>query len=173
MNRIHLIGNLGADPELKYTQGGQAVLRMRVATSKRWKDKQTGETKEQTEWHTCSLWGPRAEGLSKYVGKGDKVGIEGEMRYRQWENKDGVKMTSADVIVDEVHLLGGRRDGGGSQGGNRGGSGGGGYGGRQSSGGSSGGSDGTEGGSDYTEDDLPFGLDVSCEAAERWWPWRP
>lgn len=106
MNRVILIGNLGADPELKYTQSGKAMLRMRLATSERWKD-QNGERKERTEWHALMLWGPRAEALSRILRKGDRIACEGKIRTNAWE-KDGEKRYSTEIMVDEVELLGGK-----------------------------------------------------------------
>jgi single-strand DNA-binding protein len=105
LNRVQLIGNLGANPELKYTQGGQAVLRLRIATTKKWKDK-SGDMKEQTEWHTCNLWGKRGESLNSILSKGRLVYIEGELQTRSWE-KNGEKRSSTEVNVSELKLLGG------------------------------------------------------------------
>lgn len=110
LNRVILVGNLGADPELNYTQGGQPQLKMRLATSESYVDK-SGERQEKTEWHRVILWGKRAESLSKILSKGETICVEGSIQYRQWE-KDGVKRTSTDIRVRNVVLLGGRGDGG-------------------------------------------------------------
>lgn len=107
LNKVQLIGNLGMDPELKYTQGGQAVLRLRLATTERWADK--GEKKEKTEWHTVILWGNRGEALSKILEKGRTIYVEGRIQTREWEDKDGGKRTSTEVVATNVLLLGGGR----------------------------------------------------------------
>lgn len=107
MNRVILAGHLGADPELKYTEGGGALLRMRLATSEKWKDKATGEKKERTEWHTVVMWGARAEALNNHLAKGQAVLIEGKLQYRQWEDKDGNKRTTAEVLASNLEFCGG------------------------------------------------------------------
>lgn len=111
LNKVTLIGRVGLDPELRFTQGGAAILRLRVATSERWKDKNTGEKKEATEWHTCTLWGQRAEGLSRMIAKGDLIGVEGSIHTRSYE-KDGVKRYSTEIKTHNVHLLTPRKQGG-------------------------------------------------------------
>lgn len=89
LNKVQLIGNLGADPELKYVgKNDEPVLRMRVATTESWKDKESGERQEVTEWHTCSFWGPRGEGLSKILNKGDRIYVEGKLQTRKVEGKN-------------------------------------------------------------------------------------
>lgn len=113
MNKVILIGRLGSDPELKHTQTGQACLTLRLATSERWKDK-AGERQERTEWHTVTLWGPRAEPLHRLLTKGEMVCVEGSIRTRSWE-KDGQKRYATEINATEVHLLGGRKDGGGQR----------------------------------------------------------
>lgn len=112
LNKVMLIGNLGADPELKYTSGGQSVLKMRLATSEKWKDKD-GQMQERTEWHSVVLWGKRAEALAKFLVKGKTIYVEGRIQSRQYEDKDGVKKYATDINANEVLLLGGRSDGGG------------------------------------------------------------
>lgn len=109
-NQVRLIGHLGRDPELKYTQGGQPVLRFRLATSDRWKDDK-GEKQERTEWHTIVAWGKRAEGLSKHLRKGTKVIVDGSLRTRSWE-KDGAKLFATEVHMNDIDLLTPRQDGG-------------------------------------------------------------
>ena len=112
INKVILLGNVGLDPELKFGANGSAVLRLRLATSDRWKDKQSGEQKEATEWHTVVFFGPRAEGLAKHITKGSGAYIEGSLRTRSWE-KDGVKRYTTEVIGREFRFLGGgQRDGG-------------------------------------------------------------
>ncbi len=106
INKVILVGNVGLDPELKFGANGSAVLRLRLATSDRWKDKQSGEQKEATEWHTVVFFGPRAEGLAKHITKGSGAYIEGSLRTRSWE-KDGVKRYTTEVIGREFRFLGG------------------------------------------------------------------
>lgn len=106
MNKAILIGNLGADPELKFTQGGQSVLKMRLATTEKWKDKD-GQTQEKTEWHSVVLWGKRAEALSKFLAKGKTICVEGRIQTRSYEDKDGVKKYATEINATEVVLLGG------------------------------------------------------------------
>lgn len=111
LNKATLIGNLGADPELNFTKGGEPVLKLRLATTESYKDR-NGERQEKTEWHTCVLWGKRGESLAKILRKGETICVEGSIQYRDWE-KDGVKRTSTDIRVRNVVLLGGGdRDGG-------------------------------------------------------------
>lgn len=110
LNRVYLIGNLGADPELKFTNSGKAVLQMRLATSEKFKN-QAGEWQEKTEWHTAVIWEKRAEALNKILGKGSKLCIEGKLQTRQWDDKDGNKRYSTEVIARDVILLGGKGKG--------------------------------------------------------------
>jgi single-strand DNA-binding protein len=110
LNKVMLIGSLGLDPELKYISNGNAVLRLRMATSKRWmKD---GQKQEKTEWHTVMVWGKRAEALNKILHKGKSVYVEGELQTRQWDDKDGNKRSTTEIVASEILLLGGPRDGG-------------------------------------------------------------
>lgn len=104
LNKITLIGNLGADPDLRSTKEGRAVLNFRIATTETYVTKD-GEKRENTQWHTCVLWGPRAEALSKYLHKGSRVFVEGRMEYRQYEDKENNKRTAAEVNVLDVILL--------------------------------------------------------------------
>lgn len=112
LNKVMLIGNLGFDPELKYTQGNQAVLRLRLATNESYKSA-SGEWQERTEWHTVIVWGKRGEALQKILRKGIQVYIEGGLRTRQWEDKDGNKRSTTEIVANEVILLGSREGGGG------------------------------------------------------------
>lgn len=107
MNRVILIGNLGADAELKYTNSGQPVLSMRLATSEKWQGKD-GQQQERTDWHSLTLWGKRAEALAKYLTKGSRIAIQGRIQYREYEDRSGNRRWSTDIIVDDVELLGGR-----------------------------------------------------------------
>jgi single-strand DNA-binding protein len=109
VNKAILIGNLGADPELKWTAGNQAVMRMRLATSEKWQDK-TGAKQERTSWHTVVVWGRRAEALSKFLVKGKTLYIEGRIDYQEWE-KDGVKHYKTEIVANEIEVLGGKGDG--------------------------------------------------------------
>jgi single-strand DNA-binding protein len=107
INKVIVIGNLGADPELRYTPGGQAVCDLRVATTEQWTDK-GGERKEQTEWHRIVVWGKQAENCSQYLSKGRQVYVEGRLRTRQWE-KDGQKHYTTEIVAQTVQFLGGGR----------------------------------------------------------------
>jgi len=157
MNKTLLIGNLGQEPELRFTKGGQGVLSLRMATNERYKDRD-GEWKELTEWHTVVVWGKRAEGLSRVVSKGTQLFIEGRLQTRSWEDKQGQKRYTTEVVAREVILLGSKGDGGGGGGGQ--GSRGGGGGQRREDDGGGGGYQGRGypedgGGGDYP-DDIPF-----------------
>ncbi|MCA9530888.1 MAG: single-stranded DNA-binding protein [Myxococcales bacterium] len=159
MNKVILIGNLGMDPELKYTQSGQAVLRIRMATTETWGS--GGERKERTEWHTVIVWGRRGEALNNILSKGRTIGVEGRIQYRQWDDKDGNKRNSTEIVATNILLLGGgRRDGGGGGGGSYddGGSygGGGGSGRRPQGGGSQPPSGDDFPADDFQDDDIPF-----------------
>ena len=105
-----LIGNLGRDAETKFTPSGVAMTRFAVATSRRWKDQQTGEWKEETDWSNVVLW--RQENVGQYLTKGKQVFVEGRLQTRSYEDKDGQKKYSTEVVADEVMLLGGRGDSG-------------------------------------------------------------
>lgn len=115
LNRVTLLGNLGNDPEIRYSQAGSAVATMSVATTRAWKDRQTGELKEDTSWHRVKAFGRTAEICGEYLAKGRQVFIEGRLEYGSYE-KDGVKHYTTDIIAEDVQLLGGR-DGGASSGG--------------------------------------------------------
>ena len=104
-NKVSLTGNLGRDAELKYTANGQAIASFSVATTTKWKT-EGGEKKERTDWHRCSMFGKRAEALSRYLTKGTTIQVEGSIQYREYE-KDGVKKYSTDIVVNDVLLLGG------------------------------------------------------------------
>jgi single-strand DNA-binding protein len=108
VNKVILLGHLGRDAETKHTGSGIAVTKFSLATSRRIKDSQTGDYKDETEWHNAILW--RAENLANFLTKGKQVYVEGRLQTRQWE-KDGVKHYSTEVVVDEIVLLGGKSDG--------------------------------------------------------------
>ncbi len=115
VNKVILVGHLGRDAETKFTPGGAAVTKFAIATNRRWKDQQSGEWKEETNWTNVVLW--RAENLANYLTKGKQLYVEGRIQTRSYEDKDGKKVYATDVVADEVILLGGQGGGGGSQGG--------------------------------------------------------
>jgi len=117
INKVILVGNLGADPETRYMPSGGAVTNMRIATSESWKDKQTGEQKDRTEWHNVAMFGRLAEISAEYLRKGSQVYIEGKLRTRKWQDKDGNDRWTTEVIADEMQMLGGRGGAGGGGGG--------------------------------------------------------
>ena len=112
VNKVIIVGNLGADPETKYLPSGDAVTNIRVATTDRWKDKQSGEMKEATEWHRISFFGRLAEVAGEYLKKGSQVYVEGSLRTRKWQDKEGQDRYSTDNRGDVMQMLG-RREGGG------------------------------------------------------------
>lgn len=105
VNKVILIGNVGADPEVKYLDGGTAVARIRLATTESYKDRNTGERIDQTEWHNLVLWRGLAEIAEKYIKKGHRLYIEGRIRNRSWEDKDGTKRYSYEIQVDNLNML--------------------------------------------------------------------
>ena len=107
VNKVILIGNLGANPEVRYTAGGQAVANLRIATTERWTDK-SGQRQEATEWHRVVLWGKQAEVAGQYLVKGRQVYIEGRIRTRQWQDQQGQKRYSTEVVAQNMQLLGSR-----------------------------------------------------------------
>lgn len=115
VNKVILVGNLGKDAETKFTPSGVSVTRFSVATSRRWKDQQSGEWKDETDWTNVSLW--RAENLAQYLTKGKQVYVEGRLQTRSYEDKDGQKRYSTEVVADDVILLSGRGGEGGEGGG--------------------------------------------------------
>ncbi|HEU5060321.1 MAG TPA: single-stranded DNA-binding protein [Kofleriaceae bacterium] len=116
INKVILIGNLGNDPEMRHTPNGAGVCEFRLATNEAWTDKQ-GQRQERTEWHRVVVWGKKAEVCSKYLSKGRQVYVEGRLRTRSWEDKEGNKRYTTEVIANDVQFLGGGRDGGGGGGG--------------------------------------------------------
>jgi len=114
INKVILVGNLGADPETRYMPSGSAVTNLSVATSESWKDKQTGEQKDRTEWHKVAMFNRLAEIAAEYLRKGSQVYIEGKIRTRKWQDRDGNDRWTTEVIADEMQMLGGRGGGGGS-----------------------------------------------------------
>jgi single-strand DNA-binding protein len=113
VNKVILIGNLGADPETRYSASGTAMCTIRIATTDSWKDKQTGERQERTEWHRIKFFGRLAEIAGEYLKKGRQVYIEGSLRTDKYTDKDGVERYTTDVIANEMQMLGGQGEGGG------------------------------------------------------------
>jgi len=113
VNKVIIVGNLGADPETRYLPSGEAVTNIRVATTDKWKDKASGEMKEATEWHRISFFGRLAEVAGEYLKKGSQVYVEGSLRTRKWQDKDGQERYSTDVRADALQMLGSRQGGGG------------------------------------------------------------
>jgi len=109
LNKVHLIGNLGRDAETRFTPSGVAFTRFSVATSRRWKDQQSGEWKEETDWINVVLW--RAENLANYLTRGKQVYVEGRIQTRNYDDKEGKKVYITEVVADDVILLGGRGEG--------------------------------------------------------------
>ena len=110
INKVILVGNLGADPETRYTAGGAAITTIRIATSESWRDKQTGEMQERTEWHRVKFFGRLAEIAGEYLRKGRQVYIEGSLRTDKWQDQSGQDRYTTEVIANEMQMLGGRGD---------------------------------------------------------------
>jgi single-strand DNA-binding protein len=161
VNKVILVGHLGRDAETKFTPSGAAATRFSVATSRRWKDQQTNDWKEETNWTNVVLW--RQENLANYLTKGKQIYVEGRIQTRSYDDKDGKKVYATEVVADEVILLGGRGEGGFEGGGATGAGGGpaGGPGGARGSSrakgaGSGGGMDDDPGPMGISDDDVPF-----------------
>lgn len=167
INKVIIVGNLGNDPEVRYSQAGMAMTSISVATSESWKDKTSGEQQERTEWHRVKFFGRLAEIAGEYLKKGSQVYIEGKLRTDKYTDKAGVEKYSTDIIADEMQMLGGKM--GGSEGGGGGSSrpmgggaprsSGGGYGGGSSESRGGGGSNQTppsRNDDPFPEDDIPF-----------------
>ncbi len=123
VNKVILMGNLGRDPEVRYSPDGAAVCNVSIATTSSWKDKNSGERREETEWHRVVFYNRLAEIAGEYLKKGRPVYVEGRIKTRKWQNKEGVDQYTTEVVADNMQLLGGRDGGdGGSSGGNEGGS---------------------------------------------------
>jgi single-strand DNA-binding protein len=117
INKVILVGNLGADPEVRYTAGGTAIASLSIATSEQWTDKQSGQKQERTEWHRVKLFGRLAEIAGEYLKKGRQVYVEGSLRTDKYTDKQGVERYSTDIIASELQMLGGMGGEGGSGGG--------------------------------------------------------
>lgn len=112
VNKVILVGNLGRDPETRYAPNGDAICNITVATTDTWKDKQTGERKEQTEWHRVSFYGRLAEVAGQYLRKGSPVYVEGSLRTRKWQDKEGVDRYTTEIRAEQMQMLGTRPAGG-------------------------------------------------------------
>jgi len=116
INKVIIVGNLGGDPETRYMPSGSAVTNLTVATNESWKDKQTGEQKDRTEWHKVAMFNRLAEIAAEYLRKGSQVYIEGKLRTRKWQDKSGQDRWTTEIIADEMQMLGGRGGAGGGGG---------------------------------------------------------
>lgn len=108
INKVILIGNLGQDPEIRYTASGAAVANVNIATSEQWKDKDTGDMQERTEWHRLVFFGRLAEIVGEYLKKGSQVYVEGRLQTRKWQDRDGNDKYTTEIVVNEMQMLGGR-----------------------------------------------------------------
>ncbi|CAH0348092.1 single-stranded DNA-binding protein [Aquabacterium sp. CECT 9606] len=133
INKVIIIGNLGRDPEVRYAPSGAAMCNVSVATTRNWKDKTSGDKVEETEWHRVVFYDRLAEIAGEYLKKGSPVYVEGRLKTRKWQDKDGKDTYTTEIVADQMQLLGGRDGGGGRSGG--------GYGGGQAGGGQQGGGD--------------------------------
>lgn len=144
VNKVILIGNIGSDPEVKYTASGVPVANFSLATSESWTDKASGQRQERTEWHRLVLWRKLAEIAGQYLKKGSKIYVEGRLQTRSWDDQSGQKRYMTEIVVDDMQMLDGRGDAG--------------YGGEMSHPGGGGQSGGDAGppGAPMADDDLPF-----------------
>lgn len=113
VNKVILVGNLGKDPEVRYTANSTAVANVTIATSEQWKDKQSGQTQERTEWHNVVFYNRLAEIVGEYLKKGSQIYVEGSLRTRKWQDKEGKDRYTTEIIASEMQMLGGRGAGGG------------------------------------------------------------
>ena len=159
VNKVIIVGNLGKDPETRYMPSGSAVTNLSIATTEAWKDKQSGDQQERTEWHKVAMFGRLAEIAAEYLRKGSQVYIEGKLRTRKWQDKEGKDRWTTEIVADEMQMLGSKGGGAAAGAGAMAGAG--------ASGGSSGGGSGSSGGGraavndsgappgDF-DDDIPF-----------------
>jgi len=112
INKVILVGNLGNDPDVRYTAGGAAVTRISIATTEAWKDKESGEQQEKTEWHKVVFFGKLAEIVAEYLKKGSQVYVEGRLQTNKWQDKEGNDRYTTEIIASEMQMLGGRSSGG-------------------------------------------------------------
>lgn len=115
INKVILVGNLGNDPDIRYTAGGAAVANISLATTDSWKDKETGEQQDRTEWHRIVFFGRLAEIVGEYLKKGSQVYVEGRLQTRKWQDKSGNDRYTTEIVANEMQMLGGRGGGGGMQ----------------------------------------------------------
>jgi single-strand DNA-binding protein len=111
VNKVILVGNLGKDPETRYMPSGSAVTNLRIATTEAWKDKQSGEQQERTEWHSVAMFGRLAEIAAEYLRKGSQVYVEGKLRTRKWQDKEGKDRYTTEIVADEIQMLGSKGGG--------------------------------------------------------------
>jgi single-strand DNA-binding protein len=111
VNKVILVGNLGKDPETRYMPSGSAVTNLRIATTEAWKDKQSGEQQERTEWHSVAMFGRLAEIAAEYLRKGSQVYVEGKLRTRKWQDKEGKDRYTTEIVADEMQMLGSKSGG--------------------------------------------------------------
>jgi single-strand DNA-binding protein len=169
VNKVILVGNLGRDPETRYSPDGAAICNVSIATTSQWKDKASGERKEETEWHRVTFYGRLAEIAGEYLKKGRSVYVEGRLKTRKYKDKEGIEKYATDIIADQMQMLGGREgmgggdaEGGGggyagqSGGGSRGGAGGARPSGAPAGGGEGGGAKRQAPNFDDMDDDIPF-----------------
>ena len=168
VNKVILVGNLGRDPETRYTPDGAAICNVSIATTSQWKDKASGERKEETEWHRVTFYGRLAEIAGEYLKKGRSVYVEGRLKTRKYKDKEGIEKYATDIIADQMQMLGGREgmgsggdpsDGGGfagQSGGERSGAGGGRAGGAPAGGATGGGAKRPAPNFEEMDDDIPF-----------------
>lgn len=109
LNKVQLIGNVGGDPEVRYTPSGQPTVVLSLATTEKWKDKQTGARQERTEWHRVVFWGGLAEIVAEYVRKGREIYVEGKNRTRKWTDKDGIDRWTTEIVAGEMQMLGSKK----------------------------------------------------------------
>lgn len=112
INKVIIVGNLGRDPETRYTTNGDAIANLAVATTSNWKDKSSGEKREATEWHRISAFGRLAEIMGQYLKKGSQVYIEGRLQTRKYTDKDGIERYTTEIVADQMQMLGSRQGGG-------------------------------------------------------------
>ena len=155
LNKVMLIGNLGSDPEVRYTQGGAAVANFNIATNEKWTNKQ-GEPQERTEWHKIVVWGRVAENCGKYLSKGRQVYVEGSIQTREWDDKDGNKRYTTEVNARTVQFLSGGSSAGAGQGMSQAPQRGPSNPPQQSGGGQSGGQSSSKFDQSFSDDDIPF-----------------
>lgn len=110
INKVFLIGNLGKDPDLRYTESGQSVCNFSIATTETWTDKESNEKREKTEWHRIVVWGKQGENCAEYLKKGRPCHVEGRIQTRDWEDKEGVKRYTTEIVADKVTFLYGRSE---------------------------------------------------------------